>query len=157
MGIEVKIVDQKNFFTGLFYLLFGLAVAWGASTYRIGTSTRMGAGFFPLVVAIGLAITGLVLLITSMRGHAESTKLENWSLRTVFTVLAAVCLFGVLIEPTGLVVTVPVLLIGAALAHPPVAWRNVAISVALLMPMTWLIFVKLLGLQLRLLPAFFYQ
>lgn len=153
----MKIVDQKNFFTGLFYLLFGIGVAYVASTYRLGTSTRMGPGFFPLVVAIGLAITGLVLLIASVRGHAESTKFEGFSFRTVFAVLAAVVLFGLLIEPTGLVVTVPVLLVGAALAHPPISWRNIAISIAVLLPMTWVIFVALLGLQLRLLPAFFYQ
>lgn len=153
----MKIVDQKNFFTGLFYLLFGLGFAWVASRYRLGTSTRMGPGFFPLVVAIGLAVTGIVLVLASIRANGEISRLEGWSFRTVFSVLAAVVLFGLLIEPGGLIVTVPVLLVVAALAHPPVSWRQVGIAIAVLLPMTWVIFVALLGLQLRLMPAFYYQ
>ena len=153
----MKIVDQKNFLTGVFYCLFGLAFAWGAASYKIGTSTRMGVGFFPLIIAIGLAILGLILLISSLRPSADANRIADWSLKSVFLVLLSVVLFGVLIEPAGLIVTVPVLLICSAYAHPPISIRNIGLSIAVLLPMTWLIFIALLGLQIRLLPMVFYE
>ena len=42
----MKIKSQKDFFSGLMFLVVGLAFAIGASNYTIGTGARMGPGYF---------------------------------------------------------------------------------------------------------------
>ena len=148
------IVDQKNFFAGLFYIVVGAAFAIAASRYQMGTSVRMGPGYFPFGVAIALAITGMIVLGSSLSKSAASSTLGVWSLRNVIIVLVAVVLFGVLLEPMGLIVAVPVLIGIASLANPEFSWREALLSIAFLLPLTWVIFILLLGLQFRMLPFF---
>ena len=40
------IKSQKDFFSGLLYAAVGSAFAIGATNYNLGTSARMGPGFF---------------------------------------------------------------------------------------------------------------
>jgi hypothetical protein len=62
----MRIKSQKDFFSGLMFLLVGIAFAWGAGSYSIGTGARMGPGYFPMVLGVLLAGLGLVITITSL-------------------------------------------------------------------------------------------
>lgn len=44
----------------LCFILVGAGIAFSANEYKIGTVSNPGAGFFPLVIGIGLICTGLV-------------------------------------------------------------------------------------------------
>ena len=57
----MKIKSQKDFFSGLMFMGVGIAFAWGATTYTVGTGARMGPGYFPLMLGILLAIIGAVM------------------------------------------------------------------------------------------------
>ena len=69
----MKIKSQKDFYFGLMFTVVGVAFAWGASTYNVGTGARMGPGYFPLMLGIVLAILGAVItfkaLVASHRGR----------------------------------------------------------------------------------------
>ena len=54
----MKIKSQKDFFAGLMFMGVGVAFAWGATTYNVGTGARMGPGYFPLMLGILLAFIG---------------------------------------------------------------------------------------------------
>jgi hypothetical protein len=54
----VHIKSQKDFFSGLMFLLVGIAFAWGAGGYSVGTGARMGPGYFPMVLGVLLAGIG---------------------------------------------------------------------------------------------------
>ncbi len=54
----MKIKSQKDFFAGLMFMCVGVAFAWGATTYNVGTGARMGPGYFPLMLGILLALIG---------------------------------------------------------------------------------------------------
>lgn len=148
----MRIGDQRNVLTGLLYFVFGTAVAIGASRYPIGSAASMGPGYFPLGVGVLLAITGLCVLGTALAQRVHSA-MGLWRLKNAAIVLAAVILFGLLLEPMGLIVAVPVLLGVSALAHPEFSWRTVVVSILVLLPLTWVLFVALLGLQFPLLPT----
>ena len=62
----MRIKSQKDFFSGLMFLLVGIAFAWGAGSYSIGTGARMGPGYFPMVLGVLLAGLGLIITITSL-------------------------------------------------------------------------------------------
>jgi Tripartite tricarboxylate transporter TctB family len=148
----MKVTDQKNFTAGSLYIALGGAVAIGSLGFSIGTAERMGPGFFPLGVGILLAVTGIVLVLGAIGRGATGSRLGSWALKPILIVTAAVIAFGLLLEPGGLLVAVPVLLGVSAFAHPEVSWRTVLASIAILLPMTWLIFAVVLGLQIGLLP-----
>ena len=48
----MNIKSQKDFFSGLMFLVVGVAFAWGATTYKVGTGARMGPGYFPLMLGV---------------------------------------------------------------------------------------------------------
>ena len=147
----MKVTDQKNFTAGSLYIALGGAVAIGSLGFSIGTAERMGPGFFPLG-GILLAVTGIVPRSRRDRPGRDRVAARELGLKPILIVTAAVIAFGLLLEPGGLMVAVPVLLGVSAFAHPEVSWRTVLASIAILLPMTWLIFVVVLGLQIGLLP-----
>ena len=62
----MNIKSQKDFFSGLMFMVVGVAFAWGASGYTIGNGARMGPGYFPLVLGVLLALLGAVITFKSM-------------------------------------------------------------------------------------------
>jgi hypothetical protein len=148
------VANQKNFVTGLLYIVFGMAVAIVAAGYEIGTAYNMGPGFFPFGVGIALAIIGVCVLVAAVLPSATPSALGAWPLKSLAIVLVSVVLFGLLLEPLGLLIAVPVLLGVSSLAHPEFSWRALLLLIVLLVPFTWVIFVLLLGLQFPLLPYF---
>jgi hypothetical protein len=52
-------------------VLIGLGAAVGGVSYKVGTLTRMGAGFFPLALGVLLIVLGLLIAGNAWRGQAE--------------------------------------------------------------------------------------
>lgn len=150
----MAITNQNNFAAGLLYVVLGIAVAIGSSRYPMGTPARMGSGFFPFGLGLALAFTGICVVIGSFAPGAQRRKLEGWPLRALGVILLSVVLFGTLIEPMGLAVAGAVLIGVASLAHPEASWRMVLLSIVVLVPSTWVLFVLVLGLQFPMLPYF---
>jgi hypothetical protein len=151
------LVNQKNVATGLLYIVFGAAAAIMSFGYEIGTPYNMGPGFFPFGVGIALVIVGLCVMVPALLPSATPEAIGSWPLKTLAIVLGSVVLFGLMLEPLGLFMAVPALLVVSALAHPQFSWREVLLLVVLLVPFTWIVFVLLLGLQFPLLPWFLAQ
>ena len=57
----MAIKSQKDFFSGLMFMVVGGLFAWGATSYSVGTAARMGPGYFPLLLGSMLALVGAAL------------------------------------------------------------------------------------------------
>ena len=57
----MHIKSQPDFFSGLMFIVVGVAFAWGATNYNVGEAARMGPGYFPLVLGVLMAIVGIVV------------------------------------------------------------------------------------------------
>ena len=73
----MRIKSQKDFFSGLLYLIIGGGFAIGAFNYTIGDSARMGPGYFPLLVGNhvlggGGFVSRLTQEVREKRGFAYS-------------------------------------------------------------------------------------
>ena len=94
----MKIKSQKDFFSGLMFLVIGLAFAMGATNYTVGTGARMGPGYFPLLLGVLLAILGTAICFTGLtKGPSGGDKIGKWAWKQVFFILAANFAFGVLL------------------------------------------------------------
>ncbi|MYZ47659.1 tripartite tricarboxylate transporter TctB family protein [Propylenella binzhouense] len=151
----MKLRHPKDFAAGLLYVGVGGAFAVIASGYRMGTAARMGPGYFPFWLGVLLMLIGAAVIFGALRGKdAEAdAKLSGWDLKSLAIVLAAVVLFGVLLQPMGLVAAVAVLVLVASVASHEFSWRAAALNAVVLVGLAVVIFVYGLGLQFHLWPA----
>lgn len=151
----MRIIDQKNFGAGLFYLLLGGFVALRAPSFGVTAGRAVGPGFFPLMIGILLAVIGVIVLAMALgrTDQAHRSLIGRWSLRPLCVVLGAVVLFALLLKPAGYFLASAVLLVAAPFAAGKVSYQSIALSVVILLPLSWFIFVFIVGLRLPLWPA----
>ena len=159
----MSIKSQKDFFSGLMFMVVGGGFAWGATTYNVGTGARMGPGYFPLVLGIVLAVLGAAITFKALVVETETgDKIGAWAWRPIFFVLGANLLFGVLLggipklglPSMGLIAAIYGLTIVASLAGERFKLRDVLILATILAVGSYLAFIMLLKLQMQVWPSF---
>ena len=58
----MKIKSERDFFSGLMFVIVGVVFAIGATNYSMGSSAKPGAGYFPLILSVLMAILGAIVL-----------------------------------------------------------------------------------------------
>jgi Tripartite tricarboxylate transporter TctB family. len=149
----MKIVNEKDFLSGIFFGGFGIATAIGASNYSFGSASAMGPGYFPFLAGAILFVIGLVVIASSLGQGATEGRLERWDFKKISIILVALLLFAGALEPFGLIVALPLLVGLSSLAHPEFTWRGTLGTILVLLPLVWVIFVYLLGVRIPLLPV----
>jgi Tripartite tricarboxylate transporter TctB family len=91
--------DAVDLGGGLLVFAGGCAVAIGATSYPVGELTRMGPGYFPMVVEIALAILGLDLVLVS---RTTASRLPRLRLKPAFAVFAGLIFWALTLERLGL-------------------------------------------------------
>jgi hypothetical protein len=157
------IKSQKDFYSGLMFMLIGGAFAWGATSYSVGTGARMGPGYFPLLLGIVLAVLGAGILFYSLVEHTEDGEpVGKFAWRPIVFVLGANIVFGILlaglpkfgIPAMGLIMAIYALVIIASLAGDQFVLRDVLILATILSAGSYLAFIVLLKLQMPVWPTF---
>jgi hypothetical protein len=159
----MNIKSQKDFFSGLMFMAVGVAFAWGASTYNVGTGARMGPGYFPLMLGVLLAILGAAIVLESMVVETEDgEKIGKWAWKPLFFIITANLVFGVAlgglpkvgIPAMGLIVGIYALTFIASLAGEDFKLKEVVLLATVLAIMSYLAFIVLLKLQFPVWPTF---
>ena len=151
----MKIKSQKDFWSGLMFVVVGLGFAWGATNYNFGTSARPGPGYFPLGLGIILAGLGALTLFEALTIETEDGEpVGKFAWKPLVTILAAVVLFGFLLPRLGMALTIPVLVIVSSLAGDEFHWRDAIINSVVLAIGSWAIFILGLKLVIPLWPTF---
>ena len=151
----MKIKSQRDFVSGLMFVLVGAGFAIGATNYSMGTSARPGAGYFPLMLSVIMAILGAIVLFKSLTIESSNgDPIGSIAFKPLLIIVAAIVVFGLLLERLGMIITVPVLIIMASLAGDEFKWRGVLASVVILTIGCWLVFILGLKLTIPLWPRF---
>jgi hypothetical protein len=157
------IKSQKDFFSGLMFMLVGGAFAWGATGYTVGNGARMGPGYFPLLLGIVLAVLGALITFYSFVEHTgDGDKVGAFAWRPIVFILGANVVFGVLlgglpslgVPPMGLIAAIFALVFIASHAGGAFEVKEVAILAAILAAGSYLAFIVLLKLQMPVWPTF---
>lgn len=157
------IKSQKDFYSGLLFIVVGVAFAWGATTYNVGTGARMGPGYFPLILGICMASLGAFIVFESLVIETEDgDKIGSWAWKPLFFIIAANLLFGLLLAglPSigfpafGLIVAIYALTFVASLAGEEFSFKAVFVLATILSIMSYAAFILLLKLQFPVWPAF---
>lgn len=151
----MRIKSEKDFWSGLLFIVVGLGFAWGATNYSLGSSARPGPGYFPLGLGLILAILGAILLFESLLIEtSDGDKIGPWPFKQGAIILSAVAIFGALLPRLGMAASLPLLILISSLAGGEFRLKEVVINSVVLTIGCWAVFIKGLGLTIPLWPAF---
>ncbi|MGV3495015.1 MAG: tripartite tricarboxylate transporter TctB family protein [Ramlibacter sp.] len=159
----MRIKSQKDFWAGLMFMASGIAFAWGATNYTIGEGSRMGPGYFPLMLGILLTLIGLFVVFEALVVETEDgEKIGKWAWKPLFFIIAANVIFGISlgglpkigIPAMGLIVGIYALTFVAALAGEEFRAKEVVVLATALAILSYVAFIVLLKLQFPVWPSF---
>ena len=160
----MQIKSQKDFFAGLMFMAVGVAFAWGATTYNLGTGARMGPGYFPLMLGVLLAVLGMIVTFKALVVETvDGQKIGKWAYKPLFFIIGANLTFGVCLgglpsiglKPLGLMVGIYALTFVASMAEAGWKAKATFILATFLAALSYLAFVVVLKLQFPVWPAYF--
>lgn len=152
----MKIKSQRDFWSGLMFVIVGVAFAWGSiSNYSFGTSARPGPGYFPFGLGILLALLGGIVLFKALTIESEGGQpIGAVAWKPLLIVVGAILLFGFALPRLGMIITLPLLIIVASFASDEFKWRDALLSSVILTAGSWAIFIWGLNLVIPLWPTF---
>ena len=147
----MRIRAPKDFWSGLMFCGFAAVGILAARGYSLGAAGKMGPGYFPLLLGLVLGALGAILIGRSVILDGE--PVPRFHVVPLAIIAVAVCLFGLLIEPLGLVVALAVLTVLTAWAGPQFRMtETLALTLALIIFSVG-VFVYGLGLPLAIWPS----
>jgi hypothetical protein len=143
-GLGIR--NQKDFYSGLLFILFGVAFMWIAQDYNFGTARRMGPAFFPVIlsgilIAIGIAIAvrGVMVAEEPMRG---------FTLKGLVLVIVGTLLFGFLVRSAGVPIATAALVAVSAYASQRFNWKPTLVLAIGMAVFCTVVFIYALGLPM---------
>jgi len=122
----------RDYYAGGLIALIGAGAAYEGSTYGIGSLSQMGSGFFPMLLGVGMMLTGAAIALfgTEAAGppaglqdpHHDAAPGVDW--RAWIAVIAGVCLFMSLAEYAGLLPAIFACVFISALGSKTTTWKE---------------------------------
>jgi hypothetical protein len=139
---------------GLFFVVVGTATLWISRDYPLGDLNRMGPGYFPRMLSVGMIVLGILIVLRGLPELAGAKGLTSGLDRSFWLIPGSMAVFGLTVERLGLVAALLIALAIAGAAHRQARIKEVAISMVVLTVLLVGIFVEVLRLPLRLWPDF---
>lgn len=150
----MKIKSERDFWSGLMFLVVGAAFSWGALNYSFGSSARPGPGYFPFGLGILLALLGAFIVFEALTIETEDgEKIGAWAWKPLLWIVASVAVFGWALPHIGMVIALPLLVVVAAAASDEFRLKEALINAVILTIGSYLIFIAGLKLTIPLWPA----
>ena len=141
--------QSKDFWSGVIFLAAGLASVGFARSYAMGTTMRMGPGYFPAVLGGLLALIGITLIVRALL--QAGVPVGRLAYSRLALIMASNVLFALLLRRLGLAGALILLVVVSAYASKRFRWP-VALGLAVgLAAGSSILFVRLLGLPIPIL------
>lgn len=141
--------SPKDVLAGLLFIALAALFAWQAGTLPMGSSVRMGPGYFPMVLSGLMGILGLIVLINGFRFKGEAPSGIAW--RGLFFLTFASVFFGLFLRPLGFLPTLGVTVFLCALGSQKFHLVTGLAIAAVMVVFSWAVFIWGLGLPIQLL------
>lgn len=140
---------REDVIAGLVTVGVGVFILTEAFDYRLGTLTRMGPGYFPMLLGVIMCVLGGILVVFAEPDAPPDEDAEKAVKRGVILVTVAFLAFALLIERVGMVPSVTVAVFLSALSNRSTSWLTAGILAVCTALACWGIFGLLLGLQIK--------
>ena len=150
----MKIRNQKDFWSGVMFIVFGVLFIVWSMEYQFGTTQRMGPGYFPTILGILLVFLGILVALPTLKHDSAETHVERIGWRGLLVILGSVVLYAIFLPRLGFVISMATLVILSAMASREFTWKAALLSTVVLGIFSYLVFVKGLELQFPVWPTF---
>ena len=126
--MQLKIKNPQDFWCGIFFASLGALAVYLSRDYEMGSALSMGPGYFPtwlgcIMIGFGVVIGALAFKVPG--DEEEIRQLSDWAFRPWLVLPATLIVYAELMDAeVGFVPSLMVLIIGCALAHKDVHWRE---------------------------------
>jgi Tripartite tricarboxylate transporter TctB family len=152
--MALRIKSTQDFCSGCAFMAFGAVTVVLSQAHPMGTTARMGPGYFPTVLGALLAGIGLVVLLKSLTS-ADGGNVGSVHLWLLLRILLSVAAFAFLLHPLGLVLAAAIVVMLAAWAGHEFRVGEALINAVVLALLSYLLFVKGLNQTMPVWPLFF--
>jgi len=114
--MQSTVVRSKELWSGLLFFALGCAAFGMALQYPIGTMSRMGPGYFPLVLSGTIAVLGLIFIGRAL--VLGGTPLGGSRPLAIVCVLGSAAIFAGLLDTFGLAIAALLLVVAAYAGGP---------------------------------------
>jgi hypothetical protein len=153
--MRLRIYNRRDFWSGMMFTGFGGMFAVLSRQYDMGTLAQMGPGWFPFVLGLLLVLLGLLVAVGASQSAASSGDIDPIGWRELGLVVLAIALFALLLPYLGVVVSIVLMVVTAALAAHERRAIEVGIVAVALSLLCYVIFIRGLGVPLPVWPVFF--
>jgi Tripartite tricarboxylate transporter TctB family len=123
--VKPDLRTNRDWIAGLLFIVLGGLAVILARDYPLGTTMRMGPGYFPTVLGGVLVLFGATILLRGIRS-GDKVKGE-WGWRPLAWITLSIVLFGYLLDRAGLVSATVVTLFVAAAAGREFRFKEVLV------------------------------
>lgn len=126
--MRLKIKNLQDFWCGMLFVALGGLAIYLSRDYEMGSALRMGPGYFPtwlgaILMGFGVVIGGLAFRLEG--DNNQGLAWREWAWRPWLVLPATLAIFAVLMDAEfGFVPSLIWLIVGCALAHRDVHWRE---------------------------------
>lgn len=145
--------STKDFWTGLIYIGLGVSAIVIARDYAMGTAVKMGPAYFPSILGGLLVLIGLISVIRSF--VVSGTPIGAFAFKGLSLVIGSTLLFGAIVRGTGVLVSLPLLVLVSAYGSTRFRWAPTIVMAFGLTLFCALVFIEGLGIPLPLLGSWF--
>jgi hypothetical protein len=138
-----RVKSPQDFGAAILFLTIGLAGLYFGRDLSFGTASKMGPGYFPVLLSCVIVLIGALVGLKSLA--IEGPPIEPVKLRPVIFILVAILAFGYLIEQIGLAITTTGLAIFAAYARRDVNLKETVVLAICLSGFAIAVFAYALG------------
>jgi len=111
----LRIKSPQDLGAAVFFIAFGIAGVYFGRDLQFGTASKMGPGYFPVILS--WVIIGIGIVVGFKALTIEGPPIEPFQLRPIFIIIAAILAFGYLIDRLGLAITAVLLTVLAGFAR----------------------------------------
>lgn len=148
-------INARDISFGVLLVMLAIAGTVINQDYELGTASRMGPGYMPMLVFGLIGVFGAGMLITGIKSGPD--PLEGWAWRELGLVLSGMTAFAALLDHVGLALAVAVLVMISSFADRSQTLKGALGLTAVLIAMCWVVFVRGLNVGIPFLPPVFGQ
>lgn len=144
---------SRDILGGLALAVIGGGAALRAGTHlNLGSLGNMGPGFFPTMLGVALALCGAFIAVSALLRGGQSGAVAQVNLRAILCVIGSVAVFALTIRLLGLIPSAFLAVVVAGFADAKTKLSTLVVLAIGLSGLSWLVFVKALGMPLAALP-----
>jgi Tripartite tricarboxylate transporter TctB family len=111
-----RIRSPQDFGAAAVFVAIGVAGLYFASDLAFGTASRMGPGYFPVLLSACILLIGVIVGIRSL--SIDGPAVERIAIRPIAVIVLCIVGFGLTIERAGVAITAAALVLLASYARP---------------------------------------